>query len=148
MELPVRMKATILWSALAAGAVGIPGAFGAHADVPVLLGIWTTLLIRLASQAGESMSKATAAKVAAGVLVGIGGFQAGVKLATTYFAYTGVGTIPAIIVNAGANASLTYIFGRAAGKVFLSNSLQDSAAEVIRAIVFFITGNAPADGDT
>jgi len=145
MEIPLRMKTAIVWSAVLAGAVGVPGAFGAHADVLALTAIWITLLIRLGILAGKDIEKGTAAKIVAGVLLGIGGFAGGVKLMTTAVAYTGIGTIPAIIVNAGANAALTYYFGRSVAKVFLSEDLHDSASAIIAAILAMMTGGSHDD---
>jgi len=140
MEIPLRMKTTIAWSAASAGAIGIPGAFAAHFDIPVLVGIWSNLLVRLAIQAGRDIEKGVAAKIVAGVLLAIGGFAGGVKLMTTALAYTGVGTVPAIIANSGANATLTYFFGRSVAKVFLSQDHRDSAGAIIAAIVAIMTG--------
>jgi uncharacterized protein (DUF697 family) len=134
------MKTAIVWSATAAGVVGVPGAFGAHADVLALVAIWTALMVRLGILAGKEIEKGVAAKVVAGVLVGIGGFAGGVKLMTTAIAYTGIGTIPAIIVNSSANATLTYYFGRSVARVFLSKDLHDSAGAIITAIVAMMTG--------
>ena len=147
MELPLRMKTTILWSATAAGAVGIPGAFAAHADVGVLVGIWTTLLIRLAYLSGEQLEKAKAAKIAAGAIGGVSAMTLGVKFGATYFAYTGVGTVPAIVVNAGANAPLTYLFGKSAASIFLSEGTQESVAEIVKSIIALIIGRRPNDPD-
>jgi len=147
MELPLRMKTTILWSAAAAGAVGIPGAFLAHADVAVLVGIWTTLLGRLAYLSGEQLEKAKAAKIAAGAIGAIASMTAGVKLGTTYFAYTGVGTVPAIVVNAGANATLTYLFGKSAASIFMSEGTHESVAAIVKSIVALIIGRRPHDSD-
>jgi uncharacterized protein (DUF697 family) len=145
MELPFPMKTAIGWSAGLAGAVGVPGAFVAHADVPILVGIWITLLVRLAVLAGKDLDKGKAAKIVAGVLLATGGFAGGVKLMTTAIAYTGVGTVPAVIANAGANATLTYFFGRSTAKVFLSNDHLDSVSAIIAAIVAIMTGGHPPD---
>jgi uncharacterized protein (DUF697 family) len=145
MDLPLRMKTAIGWSAGLAGAVGVPGAFAAHGDVPILIGIWTTLLVRLAFLAGKDLDKGKAAKIVAGVLLAIGGFAGGVKLMTTAIAYTGIGTIPAMVANAGANATLTYFFGRSTAKVFLSNDHLDSASAIIAAIVAIMTGGHSPD---
>jgi hypothetical protein len=94
MAIPLNMQATILRRSLVAGGIGIPGAFGAHLDVAPLAALWTEMLLRLAGQADQEMEKAKAAKIVAGVLAGIGTFKMGFKAANTYFAYTGVGTIP------------------------------------------------------
>lgn len=140
MKLPWRMHQTIIWSSLSTAVAGVPGAFMAHGDVMIIAAIWTTMLIALAKQSGATMEKAKAAKIIAGVLAGIGGFAGGVKLANTYFAYTGVGTVPAMIINAGANAILTYLFGKAVARVFLSDGSERPAEVIIGAILTALAG--------
>lgn len=142
------MKRAILWHSLAAGGVGIPGAFAAHGDLVAITAIGVTLFIQLAVKAGKQMDKATATKIVAGVLAGIGGFAGGVKLANTYFAYTGVGTVPAIVVNAGANAGLTYLFGKAVASTFLAENTEITVEALVRNIILIITGKGggPDDG--
>ena len=110
-----------------------------------IAGIWTGMLVRLSNQAGNRMNKGKAAKVAAGVLAGIGLFKTGFKLADTYFAYTGVGTIPAVVANAGADGTITYLFGRAAGKLFLSEDGEDSVEGLVKGILTLMVGIAHDD---
>ncbi len=144
MGLPIRMQSAIIWSAVGAGGAGIPGAFGAHVDLGALALIWTGLLLRLGYLAGVKLDEGKAAKIAAGVITALGGFVGGVKLANTYFAYTGVGTIPAVVANMGANATLTYLFGRSAAKIFLSNGMHDSVTEIVKVIIFSMIGKHPS----
>jgi uncharacterized protein (DUF697 family) len=140
MDLPFNMQLTVTRSSFAAAAIGIPGAFGAHVDVPAIAAIWTGMLLRLSAQAGSRMENGKAMKVAAGVLAGIGLFKMGFKLANTYIAYTGIGTIPAVVANAGANGTVTYLFGRSAGKLFLSENKEDSVEGLIKGILTLMTG--------
>ena len=116
MAIPANMNFTIVFTSLSLGGMGFFTAFAAHADVPMITAAWSTMLLTLAVQAGHKLSKDKALKIAAGILIGVGGLVGGVKLANTYFAYSGVGTIPAMIMNAGANATVTYLVGKAAGK--------------------------------
>ncbi|TAL32255.1 MAG: DUF697 domain-containing protein [Phenylobacterium sp.] len=129
------MHTTIVVAAGGLGVVGLFGAFTAHADVAVITAAWAGMFVKLGSQAGHSMNKDTCLKVATGVIVGIGGLAAGVKVANTWLAYTGVGTIPAMICNAGTNAGMTYIIGRSAARVFLASDAGTSVEEMIRAII-------------
>jgi len=152
MNIPLRMKTRIMWSSAAAGAVGVPGAFGAHLDLMAITAIWATLLVMLADQAGSSLDKAKAAKIVAAILAGITFFGTGFKLANTYFAYTGIGTIPAVIANVGANAGITYLFGNAAARSFLSEGTsgpaQSIGASILAIMVSMLTGtdtSGPSD---
>lgn len=135
MAIPLNMQATILRRSLVAGGIGIPGAFGAHLDVAPLAALWTEMLLRLAGQAGQEMEKAKAAKIVAGVLAGIGTFKMGFKAANTYFAYTGIGTVPAIVANASVNGVATYLFGRSCATLFLSSRVGDSVASIVFSIL-------------
>ena len=68
----------------------------------------------------------------------------GIKLATTYFAYTGVGAIPAIVANAGVNGILTWLAGRAWAQVVLEDDLEQSVDSLIRAMLGVLAGWLPA----
>lgn len=148
MEIPLNMQATIIRRSLAAGGIGIPGAFGAHLDVAPIAVVWTEMLVRLAGQARREMDKAKAAKIVAGVLAGIGIFKVGFKAANTYFAYTGIGTVPAVLANVGVNGVATYLFGRACAQLFLSSRPLDSAESIAMSILGLIGGalGLPLDG--
>ena len=92
------MRDCVLYNSFAAAAVGVPGAFVAHGDVAILTGIWTNMLYNLARHAGCEMDKETALLVAGALIASTGTMLAGMKLANTYFGYTGVGTIPAMVI--------------------------------------------------
>jgi len=146
MDIPLKMRTKIIWSAVTAGAIGVPGAFGAHADVPLLAGIWATLLVLLAKDAGAELDKAKATKIVAAIFLGISFFGTGFKLANTYFAYTVIGTLPAIIANVGANGSITYLFGKAAARAFLAEGATGPAesigANILAIMVAMLKGNS------
>ena len=133
------MNATILWTSLSLGGLGLFTTFVAHADIGFVSVAWATMFVTLAIQAGHSLSKDTALKIAAGVMIGVGGLAGGIKVANTYFAYTGFGTIPAMLANAGTNATFTYIVGRAAAKTFLSMNALDSVEKIITTILQFLS---------
>jgi hypothetical protein len=140
MNVPSNMRNTVRATALGLGALGIPGAFGAHADLVPITAAWATMLVTLASQAGREMDKDFAFKVAGGVIVAVGGFAAGVKTANTWLAWTGVGTLAAVLCNVGTNAALTYTTGMAAARVFLIEDKSASASDLILAIIRMIRG--------
>jgi uncharacterized protein (DUF697 family) len=142
---PWKMHLTIIWTAAGLGGVGLFSAFAAHADIAVISAAWTGMLVTLAVQAGHSLSKDGALKIVAGILFAVGGLAGGIKLANTYFAYTGVGTVPAMIVNAGANATLTYIVGKAAAKTFMELETLESAERVVVAIIAILKGGSGGD---
>ncbi len=121
--------------------MGLFSAFAAHADVPVITAAWATMIVTLAVQAGHSLSKDKALKIVAGILIGVGGIAAGAKIATTYCAYTGVGTIPAMLMNASANATFTYLVGKAAATTFLENKTLGTVASIVSSILGLILGN-------
>lgn len=153
MDIPFGMRTRIICSSVTVGAVGIPGALGAHLDVVAIAGIWGNLLLMLGKQAGAEFDKAKATKIVAVILAGVGLFGTGFKLANTYFAYTGIGTIPAVVLNAGANASITYLFGKAVARTFLAEGATGPAdsigASILALMVGGLTGknpDGPADG--
>ena len=135
--LPQEMQATINRYAIGAAVIGVPGAFAAHADLGVLAFLWRKMIIELARQAGGKLDNAKAKKLALGVLSGVAKAYAGYKLANTYFAMTGAGTVPAMAINSAANAYFTRQIGHAVGEVFLSDTPTDCvpslAFKVVRA---------------
>lgn len=147
-EIPADMKRTII---LYTGGLGVEGFFGVftpHWDVPIIIGAWTAMFGRLYNQAGTRLDKHTRRKIAAGVFLGIGGIAGGVKVANTTLAYTGVGTGPAMVANAGTNAIVTYLVGYAAARVFLSTDPGTPAREIVKAILALIvpTPRGPGGG--
>lgn len=135
MDVTPIMRARILKTSLSLGAVGLPGAFAAHWDMVAIVPAWSTLLYKLAKDAGKQLDKATITKIAGAVAVGVGSALAGVKLANSYFAYSGVGTIPAIGLNMAANGSVTYLMGMSAAKLFLAEDLDESVERIAKAIL-------------
>jgi len=79
-------------------------------------------------------------KVATGVLAGATSFPGGVKLADSDFALTGVGTVPAIVVNAGLNGVITWPAGRAWAHVVLEEDLEQSVENLVRTLLLALAG--------
>ena len=143
VTLPWNMHKTIIAATLGLGGVGIFGAFGAHADLAAISSAWVAMFATLAVQAGKPLEKATVLKIVAGIMLGVGGFVGGVKLANTYFAYTGVGTVAAMIINSSANAALTYVTGRAAAQTFLSMDVGETVESIVHSILKIVLGHLP-----
>lgn len=102
------------------------------------------MFIKLADQAGQSTEKNKAMKLVAGVLVGVGSFAAGNKLANTALAYSAVGTLPAVALNAGINALMTWPMGRAWAHVLLEGDAEQSVDNLVRALVAAVLGTGVA----
>jgi uncharacterized protein (DUF697 family) len=143
-QLPLDMNATILANSLGLGTVGLFGAFAAHSDLLAITPAWTHMFLRLAKQAGKSMDKETALKVVTGVLMGASALVGGIKLANTYFAYSGVGTVPAIVLNGGVNGLLTWLAGRAWAQIALEEDLGQSVESLVRAVLSIVAGWLPS----
>lgn len=122
-------------AAALAGAVGVPGSFAAHADVWVLGLVWAGLFTTIADATGTTFTRHERTRIIKGVLAGAAAFIGGMKAATTVIAYTGVGTIPAMLANASINATFTYTFGMALYQVFSSKEKHVTTADLIQAIV-------------
>lgn len=142
----LKIKTCIARSSFAAAAVGVPGAFAAHGDIPVLTGIWANMIYRLAKHSECPMDMATAARIAGSIAVSMAAMSAGVKAANSYFAYTGVGTLPAIVANAGANGVGTWLVGRACADVMVEKDLERMAEKVIKIVVGVMTGKGGMGG--
>lgn len=141
MDIPSNMQRTILFAALAAAGIGVGGAFaGPHADVLALAPTWAAAMVRLAGQAGRDLDRQRALKLTTALLASIGSFAGGMKLATSYFAWSGVATLPAVVANAGANGVMTWLALRACAQVFLERDLTQSIDSLVRAILALLGG--------
>lgn len=131
VAIPSNIQKTITNHALGAAAVGVPGAFAAHADLGVLGGIWARMIVRIAEQTDVDIDFKSAAKIAATLGIAIGTIGTGVKAANTYFAWSGVGTPLAILFNSSANGIATNHIGKAVASVMLKDNV--SPEDIIRA---------------
>jgi hypothetical protein len=119
MSVPNRFRSIVGGASLAAGAVGVPGAFAFGADVPVLIGIWASGAALIVDEAGGSFSKEDLVPLATATVTGTATFIAGSKLAAKLFHLVpGPGTLAAIGVNSFLDAFFTYRFLRAVAKVY------------------------------
>lgn len=134
-DLTPGMKTTIFTTSLALGGAGVLGAFAAHSDLIVIAPAWVRMFTRLSQQAGKSLDKARALKITTGVLAGAASLVGGIKLANSYFAWSGVGTLPAVVVNAGMNAVLTWLTGRAWAHIVLEEDDEQGVENLVRALL-------------
>jgi hypothetical protein len=108
----LRMRWTVIATAAGLGAEGLGSAFlGPGADLMIIATAWAGMIGALAGIADVKLDKITALKIATTILVSFGSFVGGSKLAVQAFAYTGVGTLPALVANGGINAVVTYLTG-------------------------------------
>ena len=148
MSHPLNIQSCIIKHSIGAAAVGVPGAFAAHADVPVLVGIWGKMIYNIAQHAKKDISSDTAAKIAVSIGMTAGTFAATGKVANTYFAVSGVGTPLAILFNSSLNGVSTYAIGDSVANVILKDEL--SSGDIVKAAIgglsaafgnFFTPGN-------
>lgn len=147
-KIPASMQATIVWTAAGLGGTGFLSVFTGVADIGIITAAWATMFVTLAGKAGRKMDKDKALKIIAGLFMGVGGFAAGVKIVETGLAYTGIGTIPAMVLNAGTNAAMTYVVGRAAAQVFLSRDRATSVKQIAKSIARIAFGHRHGFGSS
>lgn len=139
MSVPMTMRMTVVWTSVGLGVEGLFSSFGGPGvDLLIIAGAWVVMVVRLASQAGHVMSKARARKLCTAIAVSMGGFLGGTKAAITAFAYTGIGTIPAMVANGGLNGVITYVVGIAIAETFLQSDEISSIDALARSIVSIV----------
>ena len=137
-SIPDSMRRTIRAVSWSLGVEGFFGVFTAHWDLGIIAAAWTGMFASLANQAGHKLDRDTAYKLALGIAIGVGGFAVGYKIAATTIAYTGVGTLPAMVANAGTNGLVTHVVGNKVARVFLAADPSDSAEDLMNAILRLI----------
>ena len=140
MKVSLRMRWTVITAALALGVEGSGSAFtGPGADLTIIGSAWAVMIVALALQAGVSLDRSTALKIATAMLMSFGSFLGGSKLAIQAFALTGVGTLPAIGANCGINAGITYLAGMAIATILVQEnritSVESFAGAVVTAVL-------------
>lgn len=119
MAVPDQFREIVGGATIAAGGIGVPGAFAFGADVPILIGIWTTGAAMIADQSNRSIEKQEIKAIVVSVASGTATFVAGTKVAAKLFhLLPGPGTLAAVGINSGLNAFFTYKFLRATAKIF------------------------------
>ena len=136
--IPEAMHDIIVMASVGLGITGIFGVFVPHGDVPIIVAAWVGMFLKLAEEVKLEFDKDLAFKLAGGLVAAVGGLVSGVKIAETFLAYTGIGTIPAMICNVGTNAAMTYVIGRALARVFLASDRSTTIEEMIRGVIRLI----------
>jgi hypothetical protein len=136
MSVPTRFRSIVGGASLAAGGIGVPGAFAFGADVPFLLGIWTTGAFLIVDEAGGSFSREDIAPLATSALCGAAAFVGGSKIAAKLFHLVpGPGTVAAIGANSFLDAFFTYKFLRSVAKVYDRRDVEDISMEMLTSCV-------------
>jgi hypothetical protein len=131
----------ILTACAAAATAGVPGAFGGPGtDLGPIVGIWSGLFVALAADESIALDKFTAIKIVTSILASIGLIGFGTKTALTVFAWTGVGTVVAVLLNSSINAAMTFVFGQAVLTVLRSTDKKTSDQELGKAVLSVILG--------
>ncbi len=126
MAVPAPYRDIVGTATWAAGAIGVPGAFAFGADIPVLIGIWTTGGVMIAERAGRAVSKDQVAKAATSAVAGAAALFAGSRLASFLFGFLpGPGTVAGIGLNSSLNAYYTYGFLRNVAKLYDAGDTED-----------------------
>lgn len=106
-------------SAMAAGALGVPGAFSFGLDVTGMSGIWIAMTLAIAGESGHDVDRAFATKLVAAVTAGVAGYVGGSKVATTLLhLIPGAGSVAAMGVNSALDFLYTWRLGSALANLF------------------------------
>lgn len=144
--IPQNMLDTIENCTVGLGGVGIiGGALGPGADLVIIAPTWAGMTIVLADQAGHSMSKQTAKKIAIAVATGVGSFAAGAKIAATVGGWllalptAGISLVLSCAGNAALNAKFTDAFGKAVASFFLQTDEIPTTDVVVQVLIALIS---------
>ena len=117
-----------------AGALGAAGTIAMHADVVVLAGLWTLMILALANHYKIKLSRRDALKIATALAAASTAFAIGFYAATAYFALSVIG-IPAVMAaNVAMDAILTCTAGVAVSMVFASGGGKEGLLKTILAV--------------
>ena len=117
--IPVELRERVRDTMLAAGALGPIGAFSTVADVASIAGCWGTLLMAFGKHYHIQIDKDTAVKTCSSILLGLGSYYAGCKLATKLFNLIPfAGTLMGMGISSVANILFTYRFALTLTRMF------------------------------
>jgi uncharacterized protein (DUF697 family) len=141
MPVPDRYRPIVKAASLSAGAIGVPGAFSFGLDVTVMSGIWTTMVLAIASESEHDIDKAFATKLVSGVLAGVAGYVGGSKIAMKLLhVIPGAGTLSAIGVNSFLNFFFTWRIGKALSTLFERGDFSmEDAGEMVGYMMTIVT---------
>lgn len=139
VSLPIvipKYRPIVATSAMAAGAVGIPGAFSGGFDMAAVSGIWTGMTVAIAAKSGHKVDAAFAAKIVTSIATGAAAYLTGSKLLTfALHAVPVAGSLAAMGINGSLNYWFTYRVGRALSALFdRSDFTPQDLGEIVRAV--------------
>jgi len=147
-NIPEEMNETIELCVAGLGGLGtLTGIIGAGTDLPIIAGTWVGMTVKLAAQAGHRLDFQTAKKITLAVSAGVGTMIVGAKAATTVLGWVaaaftgGLSLLLAAGANATLNATLTYAYGRAAARYFLTTEELSNTEVMISVILNFMAEN-------
>ena len=110
-RVPYKHREAARTAMIASAALGPLGAFAGAGDMLAVGGIWSVCLVSIAAKEGVTMDKDTALGVCKSILLGVSGYYAGCKVATSLFNFIpGAGTVVAMGASSIANVIFTYRF--------------------------------------
>jgi uncharacterized protein (DUF697 family) len=131
-------------SAVAAGALGVPGAFSFGLDVTGLSGIWITMTLAIAKESGHEIDRAFATKLIAAVTAGVAGYVGGSKVATTLLhLIPGAGSLAAVGVNSALDFLYTWRLGCSLSNLFDRSDFMPSDVRRMAMDIVHIIGPIP-----
>ena len=122
--------------AIAAAGAGVPGSFIPASDLPILIGIWGTMISRLASESGHELDVKYAVKHLTAGTAGVGLYYAGGKLfGSLLHLFPFVGTLGYLAMNCTLNAIFTNRLGKLAANLFNSPDFDlDSLGDALESL--------------
>jgi uncharacterized protein (DUF697 family) len=104
---------TIYGCAFTSGIFAITSSFVPGADIPSTITSWSLMLVNIADDAGRSLDKDTALKIATAIAAGGATYLAGCKLLTfSLHLIPGIGTLGSVTLNVVLSALCTIRLGR------------------------------------
>jgi uncharacterized protein (DUF697 family) len=143
MAIKEKYRSIVKTATVAAGAMGIPGAFSFGLDVTAMSSIWITMIVSISRKSNHEVDGVFAAKLAAGVLAGAGAYVVGSRVITNIlpFLLPVAGSFAAMGVNSALNAWYTYKLGQAISNLFDKGDFDSSdAMAAVKTISTLIIG--------
>lgn len=137
MSIPDNMRECVKNHANLAAGVGVVSSPFAHADIPVMVGIWVDMMLKLAAMSSKPLDREAAKKIAVSVVVGVATAQAAIKTVTTVGQWllaiptAGVSLLFGAAANGGLNYTTTRVVGMEAAELLESDKL--TAENLLRA---------------
>ncbi|MEM7370674.1 MAG: DUF697 domain-containing protein [Bacteroidota bacterium] len=151
MAVPKKYRQIVRTGTVAAGGIGVPGAFSFGADIAAMSTTWIAMILSIADKSGHRMNNVYASKLCASVLSGVGAYVGGSKIAMKLLhLIPAAGTLAAIGVNSLLNALFTYKMGHALSRLFDKGDfdegdIADMAATLLTLVACFPTAGEIAD---